>query len=907
MTLERRLLSGAAIGALSLSLAAPAFAQAESAPAPAAQQAAEDAQEAAAADDSADQGEIVVTGVRASLRSAQARKRNADQIVDSIVAEDIGKLPDVNVTEALQRISGVQVARDRGEGGSVAIRGLSQVLVTVNGREAITVAAPGGGAGSRGFNLQDVPSELLAGIDVYKSPSANLIEGGIGGLIDLRTRRPLDLEPLSVSGSIMGRYADLVDKVSPMVSGLVSTKWDVGGGEMGFLLAGAYQERDYRADVIGVGNPTQRRSDNLRVCAATNPCTTENVISLPNGTFEPLIVGHRTRIGLDGMFQWRPTPEVELYAQVGYQRFKDAANQWGLNNQLSHAGTANPTAVSYFPGTNDVATATYQNLVIQTFSAARDVVDENQQYSVGGSYDSGSAKISAEFSYQKSHNELYYTEGDLRTTIPNAQFDISGSVPSFTYSGIDLTQLSNYRLGLAAYNENQVDGDHYQAKLDAEFDIDSPFMSRFNVGVRWAQFGIDFLPTRFFNTSRNDQPLPAGAGSLFGPARFRGTEFVRSRDQARNFLTPSNDILRNDFESYLTQIGITARPAIDLRGIYDITEETRAAYAMGEFRTQGAVSIDGNIGVRVVETVLDVNGNTPVFALVGGVLTQTGFGPINFHNQYLNVLPSANVRIGFTDDLQLRLAAAKTITRPNFGQLAPGLTLVPGQGNGSGGNPTLRPLRADQLDASLEYYFSRTGYVYAAGFYRKVRDFTLTQATPGVQIGDIVYTITRPENFEKGTIKGFEIGGQTFFDFLPSPFDGFGIQANYTYVKSDTPSTLAGSIVRTPLPNLSKHSYNLIGLYEKGPLSARVAYNFRSKFFSGLFAGGALGTLPTYRKGYGWLDAGINYDITDQISLTLEGTNLLRTREQIFYDVVTRPGNYSIDDRQILFGARFKL
>jgi TonB-dependent receptor len=465
--------------------------------------------------------------------------------------------------------------------------------------------------------------------------------------------------------------------------------------------------------------------------------------------------------------------------------------------------------------------------------------------------------------------------------------------------------LANYRLGLAAYNENQVRGDHYQAKLDAEFDIDSPFMTGFNVGFRWAKFKIDFLPTRFFNTSRQDQPA-AAFGSLFGPAEFRGEEFFKTPGLEMDFLTVDNNLLRSDFNGFLTQVGITARPAIDLRGIYDIDEETRAAYAMGEFRIEGPISIDGNAGVRVVDTIVDVNGNQPVFGRdASGNLVQTGFAPISLPNSYLSVLPSANVRIGLTESLQLRLAAAKTLTRPNFGQLAPGLTLVPGQGNGSGGNPTLKPLRADQIDASLEYYLSRSAYVYAAGFYRKVKDFVLTTSTSGVQIGDIVYTITRPENLEQGEIKGFEVGGQTFFDFLPSPFDGFGLQANYTYVKSDTPSAIVG--FRTPLPNLSKHSYNLIGLYEKGPFSARVAYNYRSKFLSGVFSGGVLGVLPVYRKGYGWLDASINYDITDQFSVSLEGSNLLRTREETYYDVVTRPGNYSIDDRQILFGIRFKL
>jgi TonB-dependent receptor len=898
MNVKKVLLVGVALGALSATAA-----QAQDTTANQDGQTAADAagQPGAAEDDQA----IVVTGIRASLQSAQARKRNADQIVDSIVAEDIGKLPDVNTTEALQRISGVQVARDRGEGGAVAIRGLSQVLTTVNGREVVTIAAPGGGAGTRGFNLQDYPAELLAGIDVYKTPSANLIEGGIGGLIDLRTRRPLDFKGFFASGSVIGRYSDLRDKFSPQVSGLVSTRWDAGGGEMGLLLSGVYQVRDYRSDIIGVGNPMARNASNFAACSTANPCAAGTALSLPNGTFEPLIVAKRTRIGADGMFQWKPTPDLEFYVQGSYQRFKDSADQWGQNKQV---GGAVPTAVTTFPGTTDVATATYKNLVVTTFSAARDVIDENQQYAVGGIYKTGRAKLSGEFAYQKSHNELYYTEIDLRTTVPTAQFDITGKTPRFALSGVDFTQLSNYQLGAASRNENYVDGDHYSAKLDAEVEIDSPFLSAFDVGFRWADFSIDFTPVRYSDSSKVGQPAGAFT-SLFGPARYWGDGYFNRKDLAANFLTVDNQALRNDFPGALATLGISSRPTVSTIGIYSQDEETRAAYAMAKFKVEGGVSLDGNVGVRVVATDLTVTGNQPVFTRnpATGAFTQTGLAPIDLHNHYVSALPSANVRVGLTDDFQLRFAAGKTITRPNFSQLAPSLTLVPGQGNGSSGNPNLKPLTANQLDASAEYYLSRSTYLYAAGFYRRVKNFILTTATPGVEIGDIVYTITRPENLDKGSIKGFELGGQTFFDFLPAPFDGFGVQANYTYVKSDTPSTVAGAIVRTPLPNLSKHSFNLIGLYEKGPISARVAYNFRSKFLSGVFAGGTLGTLPVYRKGYGWLDASLNIDVTRQFSLTFEGTNLLRTREHQFYDVLTRPGNFSIDDRQFLVGVRFKL
>ncbi len=357
-----------------------------------------------------------------------------------------------------------------------------------------------------------------------------------------------------------------------------------------------------------------------------------------------------------------------------------------------------------------------------------------------------------------------------------------------------------------------------------------------------------------------------------------------------------------------TELGITAAPAVTPLGIYTINEKTAAAYGVMRFATEGALRIDGNVGMRLVKTDLAVVGNRAVFTRQpDGSFIQTGFAPVNVDTSYLTVLPSANVRIRFTDELQLRLAASKVITRPDFGQLAPTLTLVPASQTGSSGNPDLRPLKADQLDASLEYYFGPTSSVYVAGFYRKVRDFIQSSNVGADEIIDgIAYRITRPANGGNGTIKGLEIGGQTFFNFLPAPFDGLGVQGNYTFVDSETTTSFAG--VNAPLSNLSKHSYNASLIYEKGPVSARVAYNWRGKYLTGIANGGSvLGVYPTYRKAYGWLDASLNVDITRNFTLTLEGSNLTRAKTDLYFDVPTRRGSYEQDDIQILAGIRFKL
>lgn len=837
--------------------------------------------------------EIVISGIRASLESAQNIKRNSSQIVDSIVAEDIGKLPDVNVAEALQRVSGIQVGRDRGEGGSIAIRGLTQVLTTMNGREVFTAGD------GRTFNLQDVPAELVAGLDVYKTPSANLIEGGIGGVVDVRTRKPLDKKGLVVGASVRARYSDLADKVKPMGSLLVSNSWDVGDGEVGVLVAGAYQERAFATDIVNVGGPNKR----------TDIIAGQDVVA-PNGSYHPAIDGVRTRVGVDAMIQYKPNPDLEFYGQFSYQDFKSIQTQTGLNIPCTQPNPAvlplrcapiSGTAVMA-PGTNDVQQISYSNAPFSTFGVARDTYDKNWQYSAGVKWDAGPAHLQIDANYSKSKNTLYYSELDLAGFAPRIDQDITTDVPTMHIVGLNLNDINSYTIGSMTRSENYYAGELKAVRGDAQLDIESDFLKRVDIGVRYADRKTKFEPVRFF---QNRGGSAAPFADLFIPNPLN-TMFGGSTSIDQDFLVADYNRLRDDFDAVRTELGITVAPAVTPLGIYTINEKTAAAYGVMRFATEGALRIDGNLGMRLVKTDLAVVGNRAVFTRQpDGSFIQTGFAPVNVDTSYLTVLPSANVRIRFTDELQLRLAASKVITRPNFGQLAPTLTLVPGAQTGSSGNPDLRPLKADQLDASLEYYFSPTGSVYVAGFYRKVKDFIQSSNVGTDEIIDgIAYRITRPANGGNGEIKGFEVGGQTFFNFLPAPLDGLGVQANYTFVDSNTTTSFVG--VTAALPNLSKHSFNLSGIFEKGPVSARVAYNWRGRFLTGI-SSGTLGTYLTNREPYGWLDASINVDVTKNFTFTLEGSNLTRAKTDVYFGVPSRRGNYEQDDIQILAGIRFKL
>ncbi len=896
MRVVTRALTGVATLAIVSSMSATAFAQ--------------DAQNQtppAAEDQAAPEQEIVVTGIRASISSAQNIKRNSDQIVDSIVAEDIGKLPDVNVAEALQRVSGIQVARDRGEGAGIAIRGLTQVLTTMNGREVFTAGD------GRSFNLQDVPAELVAGLDVYKTPSANLIEGGIGGVVDVRTRKPLDKKGLVVSGSVRARYSDLPNKVKPLASLLLSNTWDVGSeGELGILISGAYQERAFGTDLDDVGSPVAR----------TDVIAGQTVIA-PNGSYQPAIGGNRRRIGLDGMIQYKPNADLEFYGQVSYQDFNSIQNQFGLNIPTAPSNLCKPAAPAparcipvpgsavLAPGTNDVQKIAYSDVPFNTFGVSRDTYDENYQYSAGVKWDTGPAHLSLDANYSKSTNTLYYAELDLNAAATRIDQDLTTTVPSMKITGVNLNDINSYTIGSMTYNQNNYKGELKALRGDVSFDITSDFLKSMDFGVRVADRTTDFSPIRFFQT-KGGSAAPFANLFIANPLNdmFNGTTNI---DQ--NFLVADFNKLRTDFNGVRTALGITVPPAVTPLGVYSIHEKTYAGYAMAKFKYDGGLHVDGNFGVRVVKTSLQVVGNRAIFVQRPGtgsgpanppIYDQTGFAPVNVDTDYVTALPSANIRFKLTDQLQLRLAASQVITRPNFGQLAPTLTLVPGSQTGSSGNPDLNPLKADQLDASLEYYFSPTGSVYAAAFYRKVEDFIQSSSRGQETIDGIVYQITRPANSGNGKIKGFEVGGQTFFDFLPGLLSGFGVQANYTFVDSNTTTSFAG--LSAPLSNLSKNSFNVSGIYEKGPVSARIAYNWRDKFLTGITAGGStLGNYPVYRKAYGWLDASLNVDITKQITFTLEGSNLTRAKTDTYFDVPTRRGSYDQDDIQVMAGVRFTL
>ncbi|SFN95751.1 TonB-dependent receptor [Sphingomonas sp. OK281] len=856
--------------------------------------------------------DIVVTGVRASLQSAQNIKRNSTQIVDSIVAEDIGKLPDRNIAEALQRISGIQIQRNFGEGSSVAIRGLTQVRTELNGRDIFTA-----NNSSNALSLEDVPSELLAGIDVYKNPSADLIEGQLSGTINFRTRKPFDFDGFKISGSATNTYYDLVKNSQPAASLLVSDRWNTGIGEIGILASASYQKTSFRQDTISTEpfytlDPTNANdAATLAALGRTGQTTT-----LPHGTGIGEVFGDRRRLGIDVSLQWRPTDTLEFTGEVFRNDYK--LRSYGYS-YFAYTSGASITPLAGAPFTyaanGDFQSGTFTNVPIgnNTSIGARHSVTTD--YSLNGKWKpTANLTITGDLQYVDSKTNNLNSIVGLSGVATTLTQDISGAVPSFQITSADgLANPATYSNGFYLDNLNTSKGTDKVGRLDGEYRFDGGILSSIKAGFRFADRRNRTSDTGYRYTGLTGAATNLRYVDLSG--FFRGQADLFGDIQA--FSLPT--VL--DYDATRAALGVATTPSYVPSGTNTQAQKTYTGYAAAFFKADDLpVPIDGNIGVRVVQSKVAVSGfyqQVDLITLADGTQSTAAptFTEVNQANTYTSVLPSLNLRGRLTDRLQLRFAASKNISRPDFNQLNPSLTITePGtaqidqQHVTSTGNPYLKPMKSTNFDASLEWYFAKSGSLTVAGFYKDISNYIQTVITQrDVTFTDGVtatYDVTTYNNASKAKVKGAEVAYQQFFDFLPGPLAGLGVQANFTYVDSQAPSPASdGPVTQLSLEGLSKYNYNLIGIYERGLISARVAYNWRSEFLVTTSANGT-GNLPQFQKASGQLDASITANITPHLSLTLNGTNLTNTVRSTYYGITTRPRDLIMSDRQITGVAR---
>ena len=837
---------------------------------------------------------VVVIGTRASVESAAERKRRSPDIVDGIVAADINRLPDLSVADAVQRITGVQITRDRGEASVVAVRGLVQVETTLNGREIFTAGF------GRAFDYADLPSEMLAGIDVYKTSQAGRLEGGLGGTVDLRTRRPFDFREQTLALSARQLHGDLVDKSAGQFSLLYGGRGKAGGGEVAALLNLVLQDRVYREDQKGTGTPmlcSARASAGCRLDLVPGQDTV-----VPGGTSESTSFGRRRRSGATLMLGWRPAPAFDLYAEAHFAelRTKQDTQQVNAGPNFGAGSGFDPASVVLFPGTQDVQRITWTQVPVSILGFARDTVDRTRQLAAGGAWTMGDLRLSTDLSTTRSFNNLFFSGPTLAGTAARFTHDLGGEAPTTAVAGTDLAAPANLRYSSIAYRVRPLNGSLLAGRLDAEWQPVQGAFERVAFGWRQARRKADNAPNL-----------------IFGDAPPVGT--VRATDRpGRTVVYPYGPFLdgqAGSIDRYLTDTLADARDPVAQRaafgitaplptaggplGVWRIKETTDAAYAEAGWRLP-ALALDGQAGLRMVHTRSVLTGNQ-------SVPTTGSIAPIELRTTTTDWLPNASLRWRVGGPWQLRAAGSRTITRPDFNLLSPSITLTPNSINpqlnqGTAGNPALRPLRATNADLAAEGDFGAGHAASLALFWKRVDGF-VTSLTQAETHDGQTYQVSRPYNADAGHIRGAELSYQRFLDFLPGAWRGLGLQANATFVDSSTFDRVLRANV--PMQNLSRRSANLVGMYEHGPWSARVAWNWRSAFPSGTVNIVGIGAFQATTAAYGWLDASLRWQVTERVSWSLEGGNLLGTMRRSYFAAETRPQNAFVNDRQ--FGTSLSL
>jgi iron complex outermembrane recepter protein len=867
--------------------------------------------------------EVVVTGIRASLQQSITQKRNAETHIDVITAEDIGKMPDKNVADSLARVPGMTISSASGnEGGfdendRVSMRGtnpsLTQTLINGHNMAAgdwFVLNQSGAGVG-RSISYTLLPSELVSRIEVRKSSEASLVEGGVTGSVDIITRKPLDFKKaLTAEVTIGAVYADQPKKTDPQFSALINWKNDA--NNFGVMLQTFSEKRSLRRDgqeILGYDKVAPGSA-----LAVSHPDL--------SGVWYPRAIGsalfEQTRKREGGLIdiQFKPTNDLTLDF-TGFTSKLDASNY--NRNYLTFSPFFIGNGVAPDAGYTVKTTNGVKTLTNASFTGVPGTVyglyDEISRPNAGSS--SNFFSVDARYKVSpalKLSGQMGTSRGEGKTPTQDiAEWDIAkGAGVSWGLNGIDSganvhfgnnNNASPAGVGIDWIFGNQevaVKDKEDWAQLDGEYALNESVFSSLKFGIRASEHNRE-LPH-----SLNQRP--ALDGSAFGPGATPTTFSTYPSDYASGL---GGDFPKNIWFQTADQMAAFAkqyayRPQDGSREFWSdhfaLKENSSAAYVQGNMEGTGW---SGNVGVRVVQTKEHIvlpraaDANTP------GANTTSLFGPyINetTEHTYTDVLPSMNLRFDLRKDLVGRVAVSKTMTRPDFGALASSYSLSPPAtandvGGGSGPNPDLKPIRSNNFDTSLEWYFAPRSMASVGLFYMNLTSYVglgqvskvfKTYSALDPNGADRNYLVTVPVN-SSAKVKGIELAYE-------QPIGGnFGMQANYTY--ADATDADGGAVV-----GASKNTYNLTGYFENDKFNARLSYGYRSDFYSGLdrqtaFSQAAVGTLS----------ASFGYKISENLAISLDAHNLNNPKLKYFALNEDQPRSIYQSGRQFYLTLRGKM
>lgn len=870
---------------------------------------------------------VTVTGLRSSIRSAEAIKRDAVQVVDAINAEDIGKFPDRAAGDALQRIAGVQVGRDRGETSQVIIRGLPDVVTTLDGMEYFT------GNGRR-LQYQDLPVQSIGGMDVYKTATPNQLEGGIAGGIDVRLRRPFDQKGLAVTGYVEDRRQKVTGssatdtKNNPGAGFSASDRWHTSYGEIGALFDVAFNREHWGYPVQWVDRPDRVHSvDANGVGTRLNDgplAPGARLGELPNvgGIYN---AGDRDRGSIHGALQWKVNPTLEAnvqYLGTGY-RARSAVDY------ILAITTWTPTLYNVQLAPSGAYCDTPEGVVCPIQSAYA------QAKQFGGPYDWDPYTATSTWGV-KEHTTthfldlgLNYREGPwkassnfgwTRSTFVNDTVIVDQQIPGASvgvytygadghggYSSVStptspdaLRDPNAFVLRGMVHNWGVSKGEQVQWRGDASYRLGDGFISGIDAGVRLSNHRASFHGAE--GHSDKTGAVRANPVAAFGP----GFEsLVPGLDRLGGpWLTPSREFLIDQADTVRAFYGAApGRVAVDPTRTFEQRESTSTVYLAARWKAKaGTIDLSGTVGGRYVRVARNLNGNSRI----GDTIT-----PIAVDSTENNFLPSAAAVVGWRENLQSHIAIGKTITRPDFASLNPALSLIPptvnAPGTGSAGNPNLRPTRSINTDATLEYYFPKNGYAQIALFHRDINGYLQNMESNEV-IGGQNYRVTRPQNSGTGSLRGAEFGIQKFFDFLPGPWRNFGAQFNTTWIAGDNQTLVAPTDTTyrtTALTNVAKKNYNFALLYEGNGITGRLTATHRGDYVEQIAE--PRFNMDRIVKASTFVDLSVSYAIHKNVSLQFDAINLTHEKYESYLASPMIPRDIRYNPTTYGLGLRFSL
>ena len=840
--------------------------------------------------------EVVVTSYRQSLEQSLDIKRESAGAVDAIFAEDIADFPDANLAESVQRIPGVAIDRVGGEGRQISIRGLSPEFsrVRINGMEALTTTSATDFLGTnrtRAFDFNVFASELFNQIQVRKTQSADIDEGSLGATMDLYTARPFDFEGTKFVASYQQAYSDLADKFDPRGVALASFSNDA--KTIGALFSVAYSKRNILEEgaqsggwEINANTPTDRWLNWNTVPAAVNSAVHAR---FPRYTH---LEHKQERLGLTGSVQWQPSDATLLSLDVLHSRLEAEREEPFMEAiSMSRGNAAGRGATTV----RDWVIDENNSMVYGVFDGV-DVRSENRldvwdtvfnQYSLTLDQNIGErVKLNVLVGTSKSELDV-----EKQTTVILERFDTPGFVYDFRSNpqapfiqyGFDVSDPTQWQISELRDRPSDQSNAFDVGRIDAAFEVTDIFTLK--GGVSWKEYEFD---VRALSRDRVLPATPTATCAITNQTRTNasqgyqqtvGEDMTIPAGVPRGYFVGDINTITSLLNYYTDR---TCFPLTELPGdVRNVIETDTGGHVQIDFDTEMfGMPFRGDVGVRYVETELESTG----LQQVAGANV-----PVTVNRKYSDTLPSVNLALEVVNDLIVRAAFSKVMSRPALGNLTPGGSIggfsTPPTVNF--GNPDLDPFRAKSYDVSVEWYFTDEALVALALFRKDIDSFpaTVTQRVPWASLGlpnnlldrtpalpTMDFDVRTTVNGSGGRLKGFEIQYQQPFTFLPGPdwVKNFGSILNYTNVESDV--NFGPGVGQRNLNGLSENSANVTLYYDNDTFSARVSAAYRDSFQRN--AVGRVGNDIDFTDEATTVDFSTSYKINDNFKVSLEALNL---------------------------------